>query len=117
MNVLIVEDNRQMRRAIVTCLAGVAEEIFECVDGDAALATYGRCRPDWVLVDLEMPGLSGFEATRRIKLAYPEAQIVVFTNYDGRDLRVAAQEAGACAFVVKENLIAVREILVKSGVP
>jgi CheY-like chemotaxis protein len=117
MNILILEDNEQMRRAIKTCLADVTEEIFECTDGDAALFTYGRYRPDWVLVDLEMTGLSGFEATRQIKLAYPEAQIVVFTNYDGGDLRVAAKEAGACAFIVKENLIAVREILVKSGVP
>jgi CheY-like chemotaxis protein len=115
MNVLIVDDNQQMRRAIRTCLADVAEEIFECADGEAALATYDRCRPDWVLMDLEMPGLGGFEATRQLKLAHPDAQIVVVTNYDGGDLRVAAREAGACAFVVKENLLAVREILVKSG--
>jgi CheY-like chemotaxis protein len=115
MNILIVEDNEQMRRAIRICLADVAEEIFECTDGDAALSIYGRCRPDWVLMDLEMPGLSGFEATRQIKLAFPDAQIVVVTNYDGGDLRVAAREAGACAFVVKENLLTIRELLVKSG--
>lgn len=115
MNILIVEDNKQMLRAIRICLADVVAEIYECDDGCEALSTYGSCRPDWVLMDLEMPGLCGFEVARQIKSAYPDAQIVVFTNYDGGDLRMAAEEAGACAFVVKENLLAVREILVKSG--
>ncbi len=115
MNILIVEDNKQMRRTIRVFLAEGVEEIYECDDGVAALYAYRSCRPDWVLMDLEMPGLSGFEATRQIKTAYPEAQILVFTNYDGGDLRMAATEAGACAFVVKEDLLAVREILIKSG--
>ena len=114
MKILIVEDNEKMRRTIRTCVADLVEEIFECADGAEALVIYSRHRPEWVLMDLEMPNVGGFEATKQIKSAYTDARVAVVTNHDGEDLRMAAGEAGACAFVLKEDLLALRDILVKS---
>ncbi len=49
--------------------------------------------------------MDGITATRRIKAADPAARIIIVTDYDQADLREAARQAGACAFVAKENLL------------
>src|SRR5437868_15447862 len=104
MKVLSVEDNQAMRRLIRRMLAAVADEISECGDGTLACALYGELRPDWVLMDIEMGEVNGLVATRCIKHAYPEARIIIVTNYDDERLRATAQEAGACGYLLKENL-------------
>jgi two-component system response regulator DegU len=105
MNVLVVEDNRAMRRLIREIVSGLADEIHECSDGSEALATYNSHRPDFVLMDIQMGLLDGITATRQIKAADPAARIIIVTDYDQPDLREAARQAGACAYVVKENLL------------
>jgi CheY-like chemotaxis protein len=110
MNILIVEDNAPMRRMIRSVLADLAEQIGECNDGAGALAAYAQQRPDWVLMDLQMPILDGLTATTQIKAAYPEARIVIVTNYDEPALREAAHQAGACGFIPKENLLELRAL-------
>ena len=113
MVVLIVEDNPAMRRVIRTFIGDVADavEIAECGDGAAALEAYEQSQPDWVLMDIRLGAMNGIEASRQIKTRYPEARIVVVTNYDDRELREAATSAGACAYVLKENLIELHDIL------
>ena len=115
MNILIVEDSRQMRKTIRSFLCDLAENMFECADGSVALTTYKRWRPDWVLMDLEMPQVDGFAATRAIKAAFPDAKIVIVSNYHDAELRKAAACAGACAYVAKEDLLALRHILIEAG--
>lgn len=112
MMILIVEDNEQMRRMIRSITADVAEECFECSDGREALAAYARHRPDWVLMDIKMKEMDGISATRQIKDSYPEARVMIVTNYDDAALREAARNAGACEYVVKENLLDLRRLLV-----
>jgi CheY-like chemotaxis protein len=111
MNILIVEDSEQMRRAVKCFVSDLAEQVYECGDGAQALAAYGQHRPDWVLMDIEMKELDGISATRQIMAAFPEAHIVIVTNYDDGDLREAARRAGACEYVVKEDLLDLRRIL------
>ena len=109
--ILIVDDSQPMRELIKMTLAGVAEIVGECADGADALSAYERLRPDWVLMDIEMKGVDGITATRQIMAAYPQARIMIVTDYNDDNLRRAAREAGACRYVVKENLLDILDIL------
>ena len=117
MKVLIVEDNFQMRELIKCFLRGVADDTAECSDGALALAAYAEHRPDWVLMDLVMAAVDGLAATKQIRARYPEARIVIVTNHDDSDLRAAANAAGACGYVVKRDLSALRGVLSPSFKP
>lgn len=111
MTVLIVEDNPEMRRLLKSFVRPLAEAAYECGDGAEAEARYAELQPDWVLMDIEMPRVDGIAATRRIKAAFPAARILIVTNYDEADLRSAALAAGACGYVLKENLQELRRLL------
>ena len=113
MKLLIVDDNADMRRLITGLVGDLAETICECSDGATALAAYIEHRPDWVLMDIKMPGMDGMAATEQITGAFPEAQIVMVTDFGDAKLRAQANAAGACAFVIKEDLFALRGILAK----
>ncbi len=62
-------------------------------------------------MDIKMQEMDGLAATRQIIANYPQARVVIVTNYDDSDMREAAHDAGACAYVVKDNLLAVRQII------
>ena len=111
MALLIVDDSERMRRIIKKLIKGVAAEIYECSDGAQALASYAAHSPDWVLMDIEMGGLDGITATRQIKAVFPDANIIIVTNYDDESLRAAAEQAGACNYLVKENLVDLPRLL------
>ena len=111
MSLMIVEDNPEMRRVIRRMLSGVATEIVECEDGDQALATYARALPDCVLMDIEMGGMDGITATRKITAAFPTARVLILTGHGDEPLREAARKAGACGYVLKENLMELRELI------
>lgn len=110
-NLLIVEDDQRMRRLIRSIVADLADTITECGDGAEAHASYMQHQPDWVLMDVQMPDVDGITATRQIKAADPAARIVIVTGHESRALREAAASAGARAYVLKENLLDLRQIL------
>jgi CheY-like chemotaxis protein len=115
MKILIVEDNQAMRRLIRRTVAEVADEISECSDGATACSLYLQLRPDWVLMDIEMGEVNGLVATRQIKANDPHARIVIVTNYDDKRLRETARVAGACEYVLKEDLLSLQRILTVSA--
>ncbi len=111
MKLLIVEDNPSVRRVIRSIVATVADEIYECEDGADALPAYVAHKPDWVLIDIAMKNVNGITATKLIKDQYPDAKIIIVTNFDEADLRESARQAGACGYILKENLFEVRLLL------
>ncbi|MGH9845543.1 MAG: response regulator [Blastocatellia bacterium] len=114
MKLLIVEDNPQMRQMIRAVVADLAEAVAECSDGDEAVEAYAAqqfSRDDRVLMDLQMPRVGGLEATRRIRAAFPDANIIIVTQHDDPHWRAAATQAGAVGYVLKENLLELRQTL------
>jgi CheY-like chemotaxis protein len=115
MTLLIVDDNQAMRQLITKVVCDLAETCHECSDGAQALAAYREHRPDWVLMDIEMKVMNGLTATRQLTAVFPEARIMIVTQYDDTRLRELAREAGACGYVVKENLLQLRQLLAQEG--
>ena|SRR5581483_6178755 len=114
MKVLIVEDHADMRQLIRSLVADLVEAVTECADGAEAVAIYTAQqfnRDDRVLMDIEMAGVDGLEATRQLCAAFPDAQIIIVTQYGDAHLRAAATQAGACGYVLKEDLLSLREML------
>lgn len=111
MKLLIVEDSAEMRRLIRRVLKDLASEISECEDGSEVLASFARADPDWVLMDIGMKGMDGLTATRQLLARWPEARVLMVTNHNDEMLRSEARAAGARGYVLKENLIEVRQML------
>jgi two-component system response regulator DesR len=105
---LIVDDDARVRELLRLLVADIAHTVHECEDGGRALAAYESCRPDWVLMDIEMPGGDGLLATRRIRAADPDANVLIVTSHDDPALREAAADAGARGLVLKDDLLAIR---------
>ncbi len=115
MNILIADDSQQVRGLLRSCLADLNAQFIECADGWEAVAAYRQHQPDCVLMDLHMPGLDGLTATRRILEAFPHARVLIVTQFEGPQLRQAAVQAGACGYVLKDNLFNLPELV--SGLP
>ena len=101
---LLCDDHALFRAGMKALLARqpTLEVVGEAADGQAALEEAERLRPDVVLMDIEMPRLSGIEATRRLTQATKEAKVLVLTMYL-EDLLVArCLEAGARGYIVKD---------------
>ena len=111
MKVLIVDDNEQARWMIKHYLREFSDEFRECEDGAEALQAYAEFHPDWVLMDWEMKQVGGLAATQNIIEKFPDAQILIVTNYDENDLRQAANEAGAAGFILKDDLVRLQSFI------
>jgi DNA-binding NarL/FixJ family response regulator len=112
MKILLVEDNADMRQVLRQMLTDLGE-VYECDNGEDAFLAYTQHQPDWVLMDIKLGRTNGIAATSAINAAYPEARIVMVTMYGDEELREAARAAGACGYVLKENLEEVRRVLLE----
>jgi DNA-binding NarL/FixJ family response regulator len=101
--ILVVDDREVVRKQLrnLLDLTGSVCVIGEAVDGWDALRQAERLKPDIVLMDLEMPELDGFEATRQIKTLNLAKAVIVLTVYADDANRQKAMESGADAFVAK----------------
>lgn len=104
MRVLIADDHlfyREGLRALLGALPSV-EIVGEASTGDEAVSLAADLRPDIILMDLKMPGLSGIEATRRVTQNDPGIAILSLTMYDDDDSVFAAMRAGARGYLLKD---------------
>ncbi len=102
--ILIADDHPVVRGGLQGMLAGEAdfEVIAEAATGMQAVDLALRLRPNVVLMDLRMPELSGVQAISEIKLQWSEANILVLTTYDSDADILAAVEAGATGYLLKD---------------
>jgi len=103
--VLLTDDHTLFRQGIRTLLAG--EPDIEVVGetsnaGDAVLAAQ-NLRPDIVLMDIGMTGMSSFEATRQIRKERPETRVIFLSMYDDEDYLAESVEIGASGYILKES--------------
>jgi two-component system cell cycle response regulator DivK len=101
--ILVVEDQEDNRRIMRDLLTSVGYEVIEAVTGEEGVAAAETHRPDLILMDIQLPGLDGYEATRQIK-ANPDLEhipIIVVTSYALSGDDVKAFEAGCNAYVSK----------------
>ena len=102
--ILLVDDHAMVRRGMRDFLElhPDLEVVGEAADGSAALALVEELHPDVVVMDLLMPLVDGIEATRRIKASAPEVEVVALTSFVEESRVVAAIEAGAAGFLLKD---------------
>lgn len=103
LRVLIVDDHQLFRdgvRALFASIDGI-EVVAEAASGEAAVGLVAEHRPDVVLMDVQMPGMNGIEATRAILAEDPDVGIIVVTMFEDDELVFAAMRAGARGYVLK----------------
>lgn len=114
MKLLIVDDSAVMRQTIRSIVALPGDQTAECSDGASVLSAFKAFKPDWVLMDVKMSPVSGLQATRELKAAFPGAHVAIVTNYGDQEFRDEAQAAGADKYFLKDNLPAIRNQLIES---
>jgi two-component system cell cycle response regulator DivK len=104
--ILITDDNEALRSFLIgwlgLCFHGV--RILDAADGETGVLLAVSEHPDVVLMDIEMPGIGGLEATRQIKTQTPDVPVIVMTGNCATKDRVDAKRAGANGFVFKPKI-------------
>jgi two-component system, cell cycle response regulator DivK len=101
--ILYVEDNEFNRKIVRHLLARTTYRLIEAFDGEAGVATAREAHPDLVIMDIQLPKLSGLEATRQLSAA-PETQripVIVITSFALAGDEQKARDAGAAAYLAK----------------
>src|SRR5580700_1609748 len=120
-HILVVDDEPQIRRVMRTTLIAQGYEVSDARTGDAALELIRSEKYDLVLLDVNMPGISGIETCREIR-AGADLPIIMVTVRDGERDKVKALDAGADGYVTKpfntsELLARIRALLRRTGFP
>lgn len=102
--VVLVDDHALVRGGLAQLLAATddLEVVGQAGDGEEAVAVVAATRPDVVVMDLQMPGTDGVAATRRIVAEHPGSQVLVLTSYSDTERIVAALDAGAMGYLLKD---------------
>jgi DNA-binding NarL/FixJ family response regulator len=105
LRILLVDDSPTFLDAVIYALAADprVEIVGKAFSGREGVDLVARAQPDLVLMDVAMPHLNGFEATRLIKARPNAPRIVILTSYDLPHYRTAAQTAGADSFITKAD--------------
>ncbi len=116
--ILVIEDTEDNRQILGDLLSNAGYELIEAVDGLEGVATAEREQPDLILMDIQLPGIDGYEATRRIRKipALAKVPIIAVTSYALSGDEAKTREAGCDGYVAKpysprQLLAKIREFL------
>lgn len=104
--VLVVDDHEVVRRGVRSLIAAAPgfEVCGEAGDGHDAVALAKRLKPDVVVMDISMPNLNGLEATRLIRSALPDTEVLILSQHEGEEMIRQATTAGARGYVLKSSI-------------
>jgi two-component system cell cycle response regulator DivK len=111
--VLVIEDQKDNRQILWDLLTSAKFEVIEAIDGEAGLTAAAAHRPDLILMDIQLPGIGGYEATRRLKAdaALHAIHVIAITAYELNEAEDKARAAGCDAYMPKP--ISPRQLLAK----
>ncbi len=116
--ILVVEDQEDNRRIVRDLLTSVGYEIVEAVSGEEGVRMAETQAPDLILMDIQLPGIDGYEATRRIKgnAALQQIPLIAVTSYALSGDEAKARAAGCDGYIAKpysprQMLAKVREVI------
>jgi two-component system, cell cycle response regulator DivK len=111
--ILVVEDHPDNRRILRDLLTSADFEVIEAEDGESGLAAAAEHRPDLILMDIQLPGIDGYEATRRLKAdaALQTIPVIAVTAHELNGVEDKARAAGCDAYIAKP--ISPRQVLAK----
>ncbi len=114
-NTLLVDDNASYRNALTDILFSYFPRIGvdEAVDGEEALSKVEYRRPNLIIMDIQLPGESGLEVTRKIKRIYSDIVIVILSSYGLSEIRQQAIRNGADCFLSKGDDSCLEDILAR----
>ena len=100
---LLVDDQSMMLDGIESLLATMDEVkvLGRCTNGKDAVAQAELLRPDLVLMDVNMPGMDGIEATKRLLKVSPDSKVLILSMYGHKEFVLEVMEAGACGYLLK----------------
>ncbi|MGG0646047.1 response regulator transcription factor [Bacillus mycoides] len=103
--ILVVDDHAFLRDAIRSILEDESDMkvVGEASSGDGVLGKVEECRPDCILMDINLPGKNGIEATELVKKNYPNCRVLVFTMYEHDEYLMDALQADADGYLLKDS--------------
>lgn len=116
MRIMIVDDHAGVRKLIRKLVGAPGDTFLECATGEDAIQAARDFGADYVTMDINLPGVNGLEAMRSIRAIAPASRVVIVTSYDQPYLRKTAHDAGALAYVLKEDLAQLRFLLDREAV-
>jgi DNA-binding NarL/FixJ family response regulator len=103
--IILYEDNENLRSSLTSLLQWQSDvELIAAIpDAQSVLTDIEQCKPDVILMDIDMPGVNGIEAVRKIRAPYPELPVIMLTVFEDNENIFNAICAGASGYLLKKN--------------
>jgi DNA-binding NarL/FixJ family response regulator len=108
---MIVDDHAPARAMIRRFLSVSSVTFCECASGEEAVQRAPEFKPDWVTMDLHMPGINGFDATEALRAIHPPARVLIVTSDPLPEHYERSREVGAETLLPKDDLVVLRLML------
>jgi NarL family two-component system response regulator LiaR len=108
---LIVDDHAALRRTVKQMFEGLNATFLEASSGEEALRVSAAEHPDWIIMDMRMPGMGGLKATEAICKLDSKARVIVISQFIEPEYAELARKAGAVEFVNKEDMADLVELI------